>query len=252
MKNDYFEQKLKALTANKEFKLAVAKFRKEWKLPAKGLAINENAIKDWVFNITLKGEKPDGIEAFFWIETEKKIAEYVSSLNKGLFEGEQEEVFELESSIFPSRKEFNQGIRDILSMFSLPYSYFEYLKRYLIVNDFHYLSSNKIKVAFVKRPGEKVGLGFEIFQDTTGEDIISELGYIKEAQEKFFGSISGRERGKKNFERDLMIYELREQELTAEQIRPKLKEKFGSAPYYEEIYQIYKRFKKTYFGKKTK
>lgn len=250
MKNDYFEQKLKALTANKEFKQAVANFRKEWKLPANGLAIKENAIRDWIFNVVFEGKEPEFINSFIWQEIKNKIKEYVALMAKELFEGEQEKAFELESSIFPSSKEFNQKIKGILTMYSLPYSYFEYLKRYLIINDFHYLSSDKIKIAFVKRPSGRVGLAFEIFNDTTGEDIMSNLDYIREAQEKFFGPTSGRQRGKENFERDLMIYELREQGQTAKQIKTKLKEKFGSEPPYEEIYQIYKRFKATYFGKK--
>src|SRR3989344_2405284 len=276
MKNDYFKQKLKALTANKEFKRAVSNFRKEWKLPADGVAINENAIKDWIFDVIVERKNTDSIAGFpVWLGIKKRIKQYVSLVGKGLFEGEQEKAFELESSLFPSDKKFNQKIKDILTKFSLPYSYLEYLKRYLIINDFHYISSDKIKIAFVKRPSGRVGLAFEVFQDTTGEDIIARLDEIKKAQDEFFGPISGRKRSKDYFERDLMIYELREQGAEAKQIaeiiqtnrskrreelrqmglqediiQRKLNDEFGKILGYNDIYKIAERFKKTYFGKK--
>ena len=102
---------MKALTANKEFKRAVSNFRKEWKLPADGLAINENAIKDWIFDVIFERKNPDSIAGFpVWLGIKKRIKQYVSLVGKGLFEGEQEKAFELESSLFPSDKKFNQKI----------------------------------------------------------------------------------------------------------------------------------------------
>lgn len=276
MKSDYFEQKLKALTANNEFKRAVKDFRKKWRLPADGLTIDETAIKDWIFDVLFQKKEPKFLDSFIWSEIKTKIKEYVALLKKGLFEGEQEKAFSLESSIFPLTKEFNQKIRDILTTFSLPYSYFEYLRRYLIINNFHYLSSDKLKIAFVKRPSGRVGLAFEIFHDTTGEDIMARLDDIKKAREEFFGPISGRKRGKDSFRRDLMIYELREQGEKGERVKDtiqiekgkryeelramgleekeakkRLDGEFGKITLsYNDIYRIAKRFKRTYFGKK--
>jgi hypothetical protein len=275
MKSDFFEQKLKALLANKEFKQAVIDFRKEWKLPAEGLAVNEKAIKNWLSEALFGKEKPRFFEASIIPSLTGSIREYEALLEKGLFEGDQEKAFSLESVIFPLTKEFNQKIKDILTKFSLPYTYFEYIRRYLIINNLHYLSSDKMRIFYAKQPNNRIGLAFEVFRDTTGEDIISRLDEVKKAQEKFFGHISGRKRSKEDFKRDLMVYELREQGKKAKQItdiiginrtkrreelekiglqenviQEKLNNEFGKTIGYNDVYKIVKRFKATYFGKK--